>query len=72
MDIRLKRAYDEAAPDDGFRVLVDGLWPRGTFLFFPARSSRMSPNSKLERRSGRAVFFGVFSVSGPACQPLGH
>ncbi|WP_439901339.1 DUF488 domain-containing protein [Microbacterium azadirachtae] len=29
MDIRLKRAYDAAAPDDGFRVLVDRLWPRG-------------------------------------------
>lgn len=29
MDIRLKRAYDEAAPDDGFRALIDGLWPRG-------------------------------------------
>jgi uncharacterized protein YeaO (DUF488 family) len=29
MDIRLKRVYDEAAKDDGFRVLVDRLWPRG-------------------------------------------
>jgi uncharacterized protein YeaO (DUF488 family) len=29
MDIRLKRAYDEPATDDGYRVLVDRLWPRG-------------------------------------------
>lgn len=29
MDLRRKRAYDPAAPDDGFRVLVDRLWPRG-------------------------------------------
>lgn len=29
MDIRLKRAYTPAAPDDGARVLVDRLWPRG-------------------------------------------
>lgn len=29
MDIRLKRAYDEPSPDDGYRVLVDRLWPRG-------------------------------------------
>ena len=29
MEIRLKRVYDELAPDDGFRVLVDRLWPRG-------------------------------------------
>ncbi len=27
--IRIKRAYDEAAPQDGFRVLVERLWPRG-------------------------------------------
>ena len=25
----LKRAYEPAAPDDGQRVLVDRLWPRG-------------------------------------------
>lgn len=24
-----KRIYDEPGPDDGFRVLVDRLWPRG-------------------------------------------
>ncbi len=29
MDIRTKRAYEPAAPDDGFRVLADRLWPRG-------------------------------------------
>ena len=26
---RLKRVYDAAADDDGIRVLVDRLWPRG-------------------------------------------
>jgi uncharacterized protein YeaO (DUF488 family) len=29
MDVRLKRAYDAAAPTDGWRVLIDRLWPRG-------------------------------------------
>lgn len=29
MTIRLKRAYDEPSADDGYRVLVDRLWPRG-------------------------------------------
>jgi len=29
MDVRLKRAYDPAAPTDGYRVLIDRLWPRG-------------------------------------------
>jgi len=27
--IRLKRAYDPASPDDGYRILVERLWPRG-------------------------------------------
>jgi uncharacterized protein YeaO (DUF488 family) len=27
--ISLKRAYEAAQPSDGFRVLVDRLWPRG-------------------------------------------
>lgn len=27
--ITLRRAYDEPGPDDGYRVLVDRLWPRG-------------------------------------------
>lgn len=29
MDIRLKRAYEDAARSDGPRVLVDRIWPRG-------------------------------------------
>jgi uncharacterized protein YeaO (DUF488 family) len=27
--IKLKRAYDEPAREDGFRILVERLWPRG-------------------------------------------
>ncbi len=27
--IHLKRAYDPASPDDGLRILVERLWPRG-------------------------------------------
>jgi uncharacterized protein YeaO (DUF488 family) len=29
MDIRLKRAYEPAEDSDGYRVLIDRLWPRG-------------------------------------------
>ncbi|MBP7467575.1 MAG: DUF488 family protein [Thauera sp.] len=29
MPIKIRRAYDPPAPDDGCRVLVDRLWPRG-------------------------------------------
>jgi uncharacterized protein YeaO (DUF488 family) len=28
-EVRLKRAYDPAEPEDGLRILVDRLWPRG-------------------------------------------
>ncbi len=27
--IKLKRAYEAASPDDGLRILVERLWPRG-------------------------------------------
>lgn len=29
MAIRVRCVYDPPAPDDGYRVLIDGLWPRG-------------------------------------------
>jgi len=29
MDIIIKRVYDQTDSDDGFRILVDRLWPRG-------------------------------------------
>lgn len=29
MTIRLKRIYDPSSAEDGARILVDGMWPRG-------------------------------------------
>ncbi|WP_049621334.1 DUF488 domain-containing protein [Frateuria defendens] len=29
MGLEIKRAYEPASPEDGYRVLVDRLWPRG-------------------------------------------
>lgn len=29
MNIKIKRVYEAPGPDDGYRVLVDRLWPRG-------------------------------------------
>ncbi|HET6548762.1 MAG TPA: DUF488 family protein [Solirubrobacter sp.] len=29
IDVRAKRAYDDADPGDGYRVLIDHVWPRG-------------------------------------------
>lgn len=27
--IKIKRIYDEPTEEDGFRILIDRLWPRG-------------------------------------------
>ena len=29
IDVRTKRVYDAAEPGDGYRVLIDHVWPRG-------------------------------------------
>jgi uncharacterized protein YeaO (DUF488 family) len=29
MDVRIKRVYETPGPEDGKRILVDRLWPRG-------------------------------------------
>lgn len=29
MEIKIKRAYEAASSDDGYRVYIDRLWPRG-------------------------------------------
>jgi uncharacterized protein YeaO (DUF488 family) len=29
IDVRARRIYDEADPGDGYRVLIDHVWPRG-------------------------------------------
>ena len=42
MDVRLKRAYEPAAPTDGYRVLIDRLWPRGV-------SRQRAPSAELRR-----------------------
>ncbi len=29
VDVQIKRAYEPASPSDGYRILIDRLWPRG-------------------------------------------
>lgn len=48
----LKRAYDKASPKDGYRVLVDRLWPRGisrTELKMDAWEKDIAPSPELRR-----------------------
>ena len=55
MDIRLKRAYEPAAAADGYRVLVDRLWPRGVSkekARLDEWARELAPSSELRRWFG--------------------
>ena len=54
-NIRLKRAYDPPSPEDGVRVLVDRLWPRGLAKSEAAIDrwlKEVAPSSELRRWFG--------------------
>lgn len=55
MDIRCKRAYDEPAANDGYRVLVDRIWPRGVSkdeLALDAWTKELAPSTELRKWFG--------------------
>jgi uncharacterized protein YeaO (DUF488 family) len=55
MDIRLKRAYEPVAPGDGYRVLIDRLWPRGISrerAKLDAWEKELSPSTELRQWFG--------------------
>ena len=50
--IRIKRAYDPPAPEDGARYLVDRLWPRGVkkeLLRIERWMKEASPSNELRK-----------------------
>jgi uncharacterized protein YeaO (DUF488 family) len=53
--IRLKRAYEPALPSDGWRVLVERLWPRGLSkakLRLDDWNKEVAPSAELRRWFG--------------------
>jgi len=55
MQILLKRAYETPATSDGFRVLVDRLWPRGVKkadLHLDMWAKELAPSSGLRQWFG--------------------
>jgi uncharacterized protein YeaO (DUF488 family) len=55
VDVRTKRAYDAAEPSDGYRVLIDRLWPRGVkreHLRLDEWARELAPSSELRRWFG--------------------
>ncbi len=54
-DIRLKRAYESARTDDGYRVLIDRLWPRGVSragAHLDAWEKALAPSAELRQWFG--------------------
>lgn len=50
--IRIKRVYEQVLPGDGFRVLVDKLWPRGirrATLPLDLWAKELAPSDELRR-----------------------
>jgi len=50
--IKIKRAYEPPSPDDGTRVLIDRLWPRGVSkekLQLDLRMPEVAPSNELRR-----------------------
>jgi uncharacterized protein YeaO (DUF488 family) len=57
-DIRLKRVYEPAAEDDGARVLVDRVWPRGVTKDAAALTlwlRNVAPSNELRKWFGHEV-----------------
>ena len=51
-DIRIKRAYESPGSDDGLRILIDRLWPRGltkSALKLDAWVKHLSPSNELRK-----------------------
>ncbi|EFW7099338.1 DUF488 domain-containing protein, partial [Klebsiella pneumoniae] len=52
MNIQCKRVYDPAEQSDGYRVLVDRLWPRGikkTDLALDEWDKEITPSTELRK-----------------------
>ncbi len=55
MTIKIKRAYEKALPSDGYRVLVDRLWPRGISkndAHLDAWEKELAPDTELRKWYG--------------------
>jgi uncharacterized protein YeaO (DUF488 family) len=65
--VRLKRAYEPPEATDGYRVLVDRLWPRGVrkdALAIDAWMKEIGPSDELRRWFGHdAARWGEFAAS---------
>jgi len=80
--IRIKRAYEPPAPEDGVRILVDRLWPRGLTkekLQITAWMKEVAPSNALRESfhhdvpnwdSFRAAYFAELDANPTSVQTL--
>ena len=54
-EIRIKRVYEAPAEDDGFRVLVDRLWPRKWFGHKAENFAAFTEKYRTELSTGTAA-----------------
>ena len=63
--IQCKRVYEQASPDDGYRILVDRLWPRGlkkTDLAYDEWCKALAPSTELRKAfHSDTIDFAAFS-----------
>jgi uncharacterized protein YeaO (DUF488 family) len=55
VDVRIKRVYDPSAADDGYRVFVDRLWPRGMKkedLSYDVWAKKLAPSPEARKEFG--------------------
>lgn len=51
-EIKIKRVYEDSSDTDGYRVLVDRLWPRGVkkeYLKYDYWAKELTPSSDLRK-----------------------
>jgi len=64
--IRVRRVQEDPSPDDGLRVLVDRLWPRGMTKERAAVDvwlKEVAPSTELRRRfHGEHIAFATFAA----------
>lgn len=81
MELHRKRAYDTASTDDGFRVLVDRLWPRGVSkeraaIDLWAKDTAPSPELRRDWHAAPDSEWGVYAeryrsqLAGESASPL--
>lgn len=66
MELRRKRAYDTVSADDGFRILVDRLWPRGVSkeraeIDFWAKDAAPTPELRREWHAAPDAEWNVYA-----------